>query len=290
MASFRCSNCGRIKEFKELFAYELSTRPCTVCWKGKWIEYDGPMAEVVLGREDSEVADLVRRCEFLEAQIQATFRTKELQQKQYEAAGTRDQARVFESHIRLCNDTIVSFGKEIETLHAQIHEYGVREAIRRDAGVAFKAAQGVSGTSGKNKLYIGSRDFVSSYASGKRKKPRILDVPNWSWGLNLSWVEGGISARAQFKLKLDDRSPYSTIPAPVLQKLREAPGMQPETFLELCRTRGSGTLLWYDKDGENRPTWTALEIASLLRSGYQFRFLARSSSPKEEKIVLELPN
>ncbi len=291
MAAFQCSKCKRIKEFKERHdeAYKLTGRPCTVCWAEKWVVYDGPMAQAVLDREDAEIADLVRRCTVLDEQIQATMRTKEMKRLEYESSGAPDRARVFENTIALCNDTIVSFEREIRDLDKKIREYGVRPAVRRDADVAFNAAKNVASTSTKNKLYIGSRQFVSQFASGARKKRRILDVPNWSWGLNLAWVEGGITAKAQFKLKLDDRSPYSTIPAGVLQKLRQSPGMQAETFLELCRSEGSGSLLWYDADGENRPTWTALEIASLLRNGYRFAFLARASNPREEKIVLVPP-
>ncbi len=292
MAAFQCSKCGRVKDFKESHqdAYLLAERPCTVCWKGTWVPYEGPMAKVVLDREDAEVKELEQRCVFLDEQIAATLRTKELQRIEYETAGTPDHARVVQTHIALCNDAIVSFHNEIRANEAKIREYGVRGSVRRDAGVAATAAQNVARASGKNKLYIGNRQFVSQFASSTRRKQlRILDVPNWSWGLNLAWVEGGIVAKAQFKLKLDDGSPYSTIPAKVLAKLRLAPGMQAETFLKLCRTEGGGSLLWYNKDGENRPTWTALEIASLLRSGYQFKFLARASNPREEKIVLTPP-
>jgi len=291
MAAFQCSKCKRIKEFKETHdeAYKLAGRPCTVCWVGEWVVYDGPMAKAVLDREDAEVADLVRRCTVLDEQIQATMRTKEMRRREYESSGAPDRARVFENTIALCNDTIVSFEREIRELDRKIREYGVRSAVRRDADVAFNAANAVQAKSTKNKLYIGSRQFVSQFASGAQKKRRILDVPNWSWGLNLSWVEGGITARARFKLKLDERNPYSTIPPGVLQKLRQSPGMQAETFLELCRTEGPGSLLWYDADGENRPTWTALEIASLLRAGYRFGFLTRASNPREEKIVLDPP-
>ncbi len=50
------------------------------------------------------------------------------------------------------------------------------------------------------------------------------------------------------------------------------PDMSADDFIELCRTAGKGSLLWYDKDGADRPTWTALEMACLLRAGYRFVF------------------
>ncbi|HEY0155596.1 MAG TPA: hypothetical protein VGB92_26635, partial [Longimicrobium sp.] len=262
MYTFKCDNCGRIKDFPNARYGEK----CLVCFKGKLHEYDGPMAAATLKAEDDSLAHLTGQIETLEAQITASVQTKKLLEGEYKQGGNQDQIQVFMRQIGLCNDVITSATEEISKLKRQLETHvATRQSIHRDATAVATAAKGVLQTSTKNKLYIGSKEYVSKYASSRAKKLRILDAGNWSWGLNLAWVEGGIDAGAEFKLKLSDTNPYFSIPKVVLQNMEMQPGMQPDTFLELCRKHGKKSLLWYDGEGENRPTWTALEIAALLR-------------------------
>jgi hypothetical protein len=300
MATFRCRNCGAVRDFKGNVRLNIQYDPtihdpfhatCLRCGQKKAFEvYSGPMKEVVLGKEDAEKEILVLRHNALVEQLEAVERTKALQRRAYEEGGTREEMYVAERNIKLCTDVIVSVTGEIKALQRKINQFDFeREGIAKGAGAVYTAANNVQATSKKNKLYIGSRQFVSQHARSGLKNKRILDVNVWSWGLNLAWVEGGIQAKAQFKLKLDDSTPYHTIPQPVLEKLEHDPGMHPDAFLKLCREEGAGSLLWYDLGRENRPTWTALEIAALLRSGYRFKFLARKGSKHkgETKIVME---
>jgi hypothetical protein len=161
---------------------------------------------------------------------------------------------------------------------------GIAEGARRQEGRHRFIA------SGKNKLYIGDRQFVVAHTEAnadksRSRKLRILDSGSWTWGLNTSWVEGGIEARARFKLKLSDSDARKTFTPEVIDWLRQHAGQGrggvpsamdnaalESDFLEMSREKGKGNLLWYDRDRDNRPTWTALEIACLLRRGYRFAF------------------
>jgi hypothetical protein len=85
----------------------------------------------------------------------------------------------------------------------------------------------------ENKLYIGNRRYVSEHASqSKLKKARMLDFANWSPGLNVAWVEGGISAKAHFKIKLNQNDKYADIPAEVLEEFMAEPDYDAAKFLQ----------------------------------------------------------
>jgi len=76
----------------------------------------------------------------------------------------------------------------------------------------------------------------------------------------------------------------------VLQVFRDNPKLDSNDFLSLCSKKGRGSLLWYDRDGSNRPTWTAMEIWCLLRAGYRFEFADRSAGKVGQKLLLIPPN
>ncbi len=299
MATYQCKKCGAVRDFKPVdwnhpgfdrTIHDPDMATCLRCFAPKAFQaYAGPMKDVVLAREEDALTQMAVRRKALLEQLEAVERTRELQKLAYEAAGSAEQAAVVERQIKLCTDLIVAVHGEIASLDHSRERFELeRQGVRKGAAAAESASVNVQATSKKNKLYIGNRQFVSNHARSGLKNKRILDVPVWSWGLNLAWVEGGIKAKAQFKLKLDDSSAYHTIPDTVLAKLVQTPRMNAEDFLELCRKEGAGSLLWYNLGGENRPTWTALEIAALLRSGYGFKFLARGAKHRgETKIVLE---
>lgn len=81
-----------------------------------------------------------------------------------------------------------------------------------------------------------------------REKKRILDVNNWSPGLNASGAEGGIAARAHFKINHENQC--HTIPDSVMRKFKDAPNMEPSKVYELCKTEGKNSLLWCDTGPE----------------------------------------
>jgi hypothetical protein len=179
---------------------------------------------------------------------------------------------------------------EYRLVHDKRDNLGTRAAVRVGAKAAYSAAEKVS-TTGKNRLYIGSRQYVSAYAKQKAaREGRILNVSVWSPGLNVAWVEGGVHAKAQFKMKLNPDNQYDTIPAEVLDEFRRTPNLDANEFLALCSKKGRGSLLWYDRGGANRPTWTAMEIWCLLRAGYQFQFADRSAGKVGQKLLLIPPN
>jgi hypothetical protein len=91
----------------------------------------------------------------------------------------------------------------------------------------------VQTNSTENKLYIGNRRYVSEHASqSKLKKARMLDFANWSPGLNVAWVEGGISAKAHFKIKLNQNDKHADIPAEVLEEFMAEPDYDAAKFLQ----------------------------------------------------------
>ncbi|MBV8101758.1 MAG: hypothetical protein JOZ31_21655 [Verrucomicrobia bacterium] len=153
-----------------------------------------------------------------------------------------------------------------------------KDVVERDAEILFKQALEVGAKSGKNKLYIGSRQFVAQHADSKategkkaNARRRLLNANNWTWGVNFAWVEGGTTAAARIKIKENEENPnpFETIPQSAYDQMMIHPRMGAEEWLELCRQHPN-TILWHGR--ENRPTWTALEIEACLNAGYMFAF------------------
>ena len=307
MPTYKCNTCNYIQDFKEKYEYELKTKTCGRCNKvGTFRAYSGPMTDAILDKEDERKVKLKNDLGVLDGKIDALTKNlekiqgdKKSRQQDYERIKTPTEAelKTYTAEIEKFNEAMIEVAGQLEeqkkkwkVMVDQFDDLGNRQAVRKDAVVAHDAASVVEQTSGKNKLYIGSRQYVSSYVSGaKSKKLRILDVPNWSPGLNVSWVEGGIKAKAHFKIKLDQENEYHSIPEAVLQKFKEDPAMEPDEFYKICKEDGKGSVLWYDKDGRNRPTWTAMEIWCLLRAGYTFTFATSSKDASGQKIVLMPP-
>ena len=80
-----------------------------------------------------------------------------------------------------------------------------------DADKLFEEARNVESRSGKNKLYIGNRQFVANYAAAKDDSAaanrRLLNANNWTWGVNFAWIEGGTVAAARIKIKENEARP-----------------------------------------------------------------------------------
>jgi hypothetical protein len=307
MATFKCTKCDNIKEFlKQL--YELKVEKCANCNNvGTWAVYTGPMATTILDREDVRSVKLneelaAAKIEYQRLKRELEVITSALKRKEhsYESnCGTMGITEIKKSvkEIEQIMDDMLQITREYNEaerkylpLKEDVENLGNRKAVRKDVPVAFQSAANTEQKSGKNKLYIGNRQYVSRHGDGSlSKKARLLDVPNWSPGLNVAWVEGGISAKAHFKLKLNAGDPYADIPGAVLQKFAEKPDYDADEFFKLCKADGKGSLLWYDKDGKNRPTWTALEIWVLLRAGYRFTFANSKHDGVGRKIVLVPP-
>lgn len=165
-----------------------------------------------------------------------------------------------------------------------------------EANRVYGQTRNVQKTTGKNKIYIGNMDHVRDHAQSKPQKAvarneRRLDSGNWSWGVNLAWVHGGIDAGADFKFKLDDESQWASLPEPARIEIEQNPYMTAEEWLDLCRrVSPNGSLLWKtgtDEFGrpEDRPTWTALEVATLIENGYHFAIRQRRNSPGEKILM-----
>jgi hypothetical protein len=75
----------------------------------------------------------------------------------------------------------------------------------KSGDTVYMSANQVASRSGKNRLYLGNRQEVAIFAKSSEdadnKQKRILDANVWSWDVNFAWLEGGINARACFKLK-----------------------------------------------------------------------------------------
>lgn len=279
----QCSRCRYIRESKKP-AYELNLTNrghspalpkgayCVNCGaENLWQAYDGPLAPTILSKERQIYEETIVFYRQKETIIASLSETRKNKQKEFDSnfAGKltiMSEAEAFnmlQTEIQLCFDVITSMAEELAALNRKLAEMTDPDLIERDAHtVATNAAKNASGG-----LVLGNRQFVSVLPPAK-----ILDAANWSWGLNISWVEGGVLGNADFELVLNSSNPYHDIPPAIIGILQGRPSISSEDFLELCRAQGSGTLLWYDAEGENRPTWTALEVATLLRMGYAFVF------------------
>lgn len=175
--------------------------------------------------------------------------------------------------------------KDIERIKGKFRTIGAA------AEKVHTASSSVETKSGKNKLYVGNRRHVLDHTEatkGKegKKRARILDSTSWSWGLNLAWVQGGVKAEAEFKIKTDAANPWASLPQPVEDEMRWNARMSAARWLELCQeNKGRGNMLWVTSEDQDRPSWTALEIAACLESGYRFEFRNRDHHPGQ-KIVL----
>jgi len=308
MATFQCGTCKHIAEFMKR-GWELADEACPKCKKiGGWKEYTGPLSDFMIDREDArfeplkkEVADAKQARDTLKSELDGIQKDVNKAEHQYNSECkdySLEQIKMAIRQLEKKMDAMVDVANRFRTadekytvLSEKLEYLGNREGVRKDAPKVFDAAHGVGQSSGENKLYIGNRQYVSRHGDkSMKKKLRILDVPNWSPGLNVSWVEGGISAKARFKLKLNESNAYANIPDDVLQKFKDTPRFQnADEFLAICRTDGKGSLLWYNKNGENRPSWTALEIWVILRAGYRFTFSDSKHDGAGRKIVLMPP-
>lgn len=150
-----------------------------------------------------------------------------------------------------------------------------KEVVERDADKLFEEARTIERKTGKNKLYIGNRQFVAGYADSKENsadaKRRILNANNWTWGVNFAWIEGGTVAAARIKIKENEKNPnnFECIPEGAYEEMMIRPRMTGKEWLELCQ-KYPNSILWHG--AQSRPTWTALEIEACLNAGYQFNF------------------
>lgn len=308
MPTYKCRKCNAVRKFAASYVYELKDVTCDNCKSvgNGWEEYRGEMWGHLLDEEDGESVRLESRIALLAeskksqsqrlSAEQADLAKLEREYKAKTAVNAQDATTYTSAHSRIVDriaeisERIAGFDVAIAELRDERDNLGVRNAVRRDASVVYGNAEGVEKSSGKNKLYIGSRQYVSSATVLKgsiKKKARILDAANWSPGLNVAWVEGGIKAKARFKLKMNSENQYFSIPRRIITELSARPDMDPEAFFELCRDMGRGSLLWYDRGGKDRPSWTALEIYYLLRSGYRFNVAGDGNAG--EKIYLVPP-
>lgn len=307
MQFFICRTCNRIQKLGTKDVAALWTVACKQCSKTNTLQpYKGEIHRTILDVEDGQVPEL-------DQQVATTKAARDAAKAALDVAAA-DHSSLEHRFNRAKNLTAaeaVEYRDKIEASHAKLilaqgeydkaeREYrlvfdkrdnlGTRDAVRAGAAIAYAAATNV-GATGKNRLYIGSRQYVSAYAKQKAaREGRILNVSVWSPGLNVAWVEGGVNAKAQFKMKLNPDNKYDTIPAEVLEVFRQTPKLDADEFLDLCYKKGRGSLLWYDRNGANRPTWTAMEIWCLLRAGYKFQFADRSANKVGQKLLLIPPN
>lgn len=157
--------------------------------------------------------------------------------------------------------------KELERLAEEDKRY------QQGSAQVYEGTNKVQQKTGKNVLYVGNRQYVASFASGDaNKKKRTLDIGIWSWGLNFAWIEGGIDARVEVKIKLNESyppHPYESMPEDAMYAILARPTMNGAQWLELCE-KFPGSILWVKYPNESRPSWTALEIKACLDAGYIF--------------------
>jgi hypothetical protein len=135
---------------------------------------------------------------------------------------------------------------------------GAQNSYQKEAEKQF----GRSGMNNQQSLILGYRQEVATEGIAST---RILNTNIWSWGVNQAWVEGGAKASKVFDLG-------TAIGAESIALIQEHAGdgdgflqsLTPEAWQE--RNPGIPNTLWHNR--ERRPTWYALEIASLLDWGY----------------------
>jgi len=280
--------CKHLQFFSAEYSSELTDAVCKKCFKpGLWTLHMGEVHQQVLQNEANELESLIVYANNLQKRIESLNEKRSILESAYQSTKGYDQETLLESIRNLQQQVVKAAALRTDALR-QINEFGNHSKAIEGAKKVYKEASEVKKTSKKNKLYIGSQTFVATHVKNNgNKKLRSLEVNDWSWGLNLAWVEGGVASKAEFKLKLSGKGDFDDIPKSILDKFRAKPDMDYQEFLELCKNEGDKTLLWYSKPyEEDRPSWTALEIASLLRRNYRFRFQKRNGNPREEKISL----
>jgi len=159
---------------------------------------------------------------------------------------------------------------ELKNLQAKMKRApeGEKALYKKHADEWFQRANTVLDTSKKNKLYLGNRQFVTAHAQkSPMKKKRYLDAGVWSWGVNLGWVEGGIAAKAMFRIKFNPGDEFAGFPDGSLEEIWQNPRMSAGEWMTLC-TKYPDSLLY--QGAEQRPTWFAKEVEAALTAGYHF--------------------
>jgi hypothetical protein len=150
-----------------------------------------------------------------------------------------------------------------------------RERYNKGSAQVYGETNSVAQRTGKARLYVGNRQYVAAYASkDPSKKKRTLDMGIWSWGLNFAWIEGGIDAGVEVKIKLHENAQtteeqFAALPEDAWYSIAAHPTMSGAQWLKLCEQH-KGTILWVEYPNESRPSWTALEIKACLDAGYRF--------------------
>jgi len=301
MTWYHCRACDG--KFQAPFTYSLYELQCPKCTKkGQAQIYTGDVRALILKDEDEKVERL--KLELEEIKVLKTECLQELANLQNKitaelktlgAADLMGKIEGLKTAMSMLDEASSEISSQIKDLLGSN-----RSALKSGATKVYEDAYKVKSTSKKNKLYIGSRQYVARCVQGSTfKKKRILDSNVWTWGLNASWVEGGVNAKAKFTMKVNSDNQYECMPGAVMQWLEqktqkvlddESAAALASEFLTQCEQHGKGSLLWYDKGGENRPTWTALEMAILLSRGYRFRFPEGSSRTKPSKLYLIPPS
>jgi hypothetical protein len=226
-----------------------------------------------------ELAKIDTEIEFLKRQVNIIQSRYALLQKKKKLRGELTESD--KEDLKSCWEGITTYEGDINKLEKRKTQIAKQREliVVRDAEKVFMQAHDVAKLSGgKNKLYIGNRQFVAGHVQTKKNdqekakaKKRILDANNWTWGINFAWIEGGTTAGARIKIKENEANPndYQTIPDAAYQEMTVHPRMTGAKWLELC-SKFPNTILWHS--GENRPTWTALEIEACLNAGYEFDF------------------
>lgn len=295
MAWFECQ-CKNY--FEADFTYDVHDLFCPVCGKkGRAGIAKGDLRNIILQKEEKSLTvSLDEQLEALEASKTSLLAELKSYENRYDGIPKSDKASVGHilSKIRDNKNRMAVVDEKIIATAADIARVKNNNRPNRDgADKVYKDAYNAQSRSKKNKLYIGSKQYVSQHAALKLgREKRILDSNVWTWGLNVAWVEGGINARAHFKIKVtgsDSQNAYAKLPDAAIDWLklhakntnRKAPPEDiQESFLEMCRVEGRGSLLWYDLGGADRPTWTALEICCLLRRGYHFDIQKKGEKQK----------
>jgi hypothetical protein len=154
----------------------------------------------------------------------------------------------------------------LELTHEELTDFA--QGIRKAARTHYKRALTVKQETKKNKLYLGSTEATKTMLEtnidkAETKERRILYQANpWSWGVNLRFVEGGVDANANFRLK-------THLPQELAKLLDTPGGITGDQFLaEVKRLYGNAGINDFWHSVENRPTWFSYEIAALVDAGY----------------------
>lgn len=244
--------------------------------------------ELLKQEVEAELATIDKDIDFLNLKLENINNRYHTCNKLLKANRLRDSDKEV---MRGCWEDAERFSAEIRRLEKRKEQIAQqrKQVIERDADKLFEEARQVEAKTGKNKLYIGNRQFVALHADSKKgsqkkanARRRLLNANNWTWGVNFAWIEGGTTAGARIKIKENENNPndYESIPEGAYEAMMINPRMTAKQWLELCREYPN-TMLWHG--GEDRPTWTALEIEACLNAGYQFAF--REHRHREGRVI-----